>query len=406
MSKKVDAVIIGAGVIGAATACELARKGYRTLNIDKLPASGYGPTSASCAIVRAHYSSWDGVAMAYEGFSYWKDWEGYLGVVDDAGTAKYMNCGTLLLESATGHHEKVLKHYDDIGVEYEEWDTARLKERMPIFDTHAFWPPKRPEDPRFWDGSEQELPGAIFTPGSGYVNDPQLATHNLQRAAEAKGGEFMFRAAVGEIRRSNGRVTGVDADRRPGDRGADRHQRRRPALVRHQPHGRRRGGHEGQDARAAPRGPPRALAAGLRLRGRRAAHLRRRHRDLLPPRERQPHPDRQRGPRLRPAASGSTIPTTTTVTSPRRSGTAQVYRLARRIPTLPIPNERKGVVDLYDVLRRLDPDLRQVRRRRLLHGHRHERQPVQERAGRRPRHGRADRPRASRATTTTRTRSR
>ncbi|MEA2255549.1 MAG: hypothetical protein QOG35_1594, partial [Solirubrobacteraceae bacterium] len=85
MAKEYDAVIIGAGVIGAATAFELARKGYRTLNIDKLPASGYGPTSNSCAIVRAHYSSWDGVAMAYEGFFYWQDWERYLGVVDDAG---------------------------------------------------------------------------------------------------------------------------------------------------------------------------------------------------------------------------------------------------------------------------------------------------------------------------------
>ena len=86
--------------------------------------------------------------MAYEGFFYWKDWEEYLGVVDDAGIAKYMNCGTLLLESATGHHEKVLKHYRDIGVEYEEWDTKKLRERMPIFDTHAFYPPKRPEDPQ------------------------------------------------------------------------------------------------------------------------------------------------------------------------------------------------------------------------------------------------------------------
>jgi sarcosine oxidase, subunit beta len=28
---------------------------------------------------------------------------------------------------------------------------------------------------------------------------------------------------------------------------------------------------------------------------------------------------------------------------------AQVYRLARRMPTLRIPNERKGIVDLYDV---------------------------------------------------------
>src|SRR3954451_386444 len=138
MSRKADAVIIGAGVIGAAIAYELAQKGYKTLNVDKLPASGYGPTSASCAIVRAHYSSWDGVAMAYEGFFYWKDWEDYLGVVDDAGTAKYVNCSTLLLESATGHHEKCRTHYRGIGAELEKWATTTLKDRMPIYDTHAF----------------------------------------------------------------------------------------------------------------------------------------------------------------------------------------------------------------------------------------------------------------------------
>ena len=53
MGERVDAVIIGAGVIGAATAFELSKRGYRTLNVDKLPASGYGPTSNSCSIVRA-----------------------------------------------------------------------------------------------------------------------------------------------------------------------------------------------------------------------------------------------------------------------------------------------------------------------------------------------------------------
>jgi len=59
MGQKVDAVIIGAGVIGTATAFELGKRGYKTLNIDKLPSAGYGPTSNSCAIVRAHYSSFD-----------------------------------------------------------------------------------------------------------------------------------------------------------------------------------------------------------------------------------------------------------------------------------------------------------------------------------------------------------
>ena len=79
MTKKADAIIVGAGVIGSSVAFELAKRGYKTLNIDKLPTSGYGSTSNSCAIVRAHYSTWDGVAMAYEGFFYWDDWANYLG---------------------------------------------------------------------------------------------------------------------------------------------------------------------------------------------------------------------------------------------------------------------------------------------------------------------------------------
>ena len=57
-----DTLIIGAGIIGAATAFELAKLGYRTLNVDKLPAAGYGPTSSSCAIIRAPYSTVNGGA--------------------------------------------------------------------------------------------------------------------------------------------------------------------------------------------------------------------------------------------------------------------------------------------------------------------------------------------------------
>ncbi|MEM7799407.1 MAG: FAD-dependent oxidoreductase, partial [Chloroflexota bacterium] len=50
---------------------------------------------------------------------------------------------------------------------------------------------------------------SIHTPESGYVSDPQLATHNLMRAAEAHGGEFLFKAAVSAVRKSGNRVAGV-----------------------------------------------------------------------------------------------------------------------------------------------------------------------------------------------------
>ena len=66
MNKKYDAIIIGAGVIGCPIAYELAKMGYKTLNVDKLSDAGMGSTAASCAIVRAHYSTEDGVAFGFE----------------------------------------------------------------------------------------------------------------------------------------------------------------------------------------------------------------------------------------------------------------------------------------------------------------------------------------------------
>ncbi|HEX6315707.1 MAG TPA: FAD-dependent oxidoreductase [Gemmatimonadaceae bacterium] len=71
MAERYDAIIIGAGIIGACTAYELAKRGWRTLNVDRLPAAGYGSTGSSCAIIRTHYSTLDGSALAYESFFYW-----------------------------------------------------------------------------------------------------------------------------------------------------------------------------------------------------------------------------------------------------------------------------------------------------------------------------------------------
>jgi sarcosine oxidase subunit beta len=348
MAKQVDAIIIGAGVIGAATAFELAGRGYKTLNIDKLPASGYGPTSNSCAIVRAHYSSRDGVAMAYEGFFYWQDWEQYLEHTDETGLSKYMQCGTVLLKSSTGHDKKVLDHYRELGVEFEEWDTRTLKEKVPIYDTHAFWPPKRPDDPHFWDESERELEGAIFTPGSGYVNDPQLATHNLQRAAEAKGGEFLFRAEVAEIRRDNGRVQGVTL--------ADGLEIDAPIVVNVA------GPHSFVINRMA------GVEETMNVKTKALRHEV--HHVPAPPdfdfESNGYHTsDGDTGIYFRPETGnniliGSEDPECDPqvwVDDPNqfdrhvteKQWEAQVYRLARRMPSLRIPNERKGLVDLYDV---------------------------------------------------------
>ncbi len=210
MNKKYDAIIIGAGIIGASIAYELCKMGYKTLNIDKLSDAGTGSTAASCGIVRAHYSTEDGVAIAYEGFNYWLDWENYLGrVKDEKGLARFMNTGSILLKSQGHDWRKVKKHYDAVGVTYEEWDNKKIKEMVPVYDLHEFWPVTRPEDPQFFDKPAKILEGALFSPEGGYVNDPVLSVHNIMRAAEAKGGEFMFNAEVVEIRSQDNQVLGV-----------------------------------------------------------------------------------------------------------------------------------------------------------------------------------------------------
>ncbi|MDX2499888.1 MAG: FAD-dependent oxidoreductase [Deltaproteobacteria bacterium] len=210
MNKKYDAIIIGAGVIGCPIAYELAKMGYKTLNIDKLADAGEGSTAASCAIVRAHYSTEDGVAMAYDGFKYWLDWENYLGnAEDEKGLARYMNTGSIMLKSQGHDWRKVQKNYDAVGVAYEEWSIEKVKEMVPIYDLHEHWPVKRPEDPEFFNEPTKVLDGALYCPEGGYVNDPALSAHNIMRAAEARGSEFIFNAEVVDIRSQDNRVQGV-----------------------------------------------------------------------------------------------------------------------------------------------------------------------------------------------------
>jgi sarcosine oxidase subunit beta len=207
-----DTIIIGAGVIGANLAFEMSKAGYRTLNLDKLPSSGYGSTSNSCAIVRTHYSTWAGVAMAYEGLFYWRNWADYLEAEDERGLAEFIECGGLYLGDDDRYTDKVLPLFDEIGVPYEIWTNEQVNEKYPNMNLGRHAPARRADDDEFWKDPTEGLNGAVFSPAAGYVSDPQLATHNLQRAAEAKGAEFRFGAAVTAIRQEDGRVTGVTLD--------------------------------------------------------------------------------------------------------------------------------------------------------------------------------------------------
>ena len=211
MSKHYDAVIIGAGIIGACTAFEMAKKGYKTLTIDKLPEAGYGSTSGSCAIIRTYYSALETCALAYEGWHYWKDWAGYIGVDDDYGLIKYRDTGCLVMKTeANNQLSRVCATMDEIGCPYKTVSVDEIETYLPGADTQSYSPAKTLEDETFGEPSGKSISGAVFFSHGGYVNDPKLSAHNAQRAAEACGSEFRFNIAVTKILQSDGRVSGVE----------------------------------------------------------------------------------------------------------------------------------------------------------------------------------------------------
>ena len=96
-----------------------------------------------------------------------------------------------------------------MDIPHETWDAATIKERLPYLDPGLFGPPTRPDDDAFWKDAQGAIERGYFAPDAGYVSDPQLSCHNLQRGAEANGAEFWFGAQVVSVDRADGRVAGV-----------------------------------------------------------------------------------------------------------------------------------------------------------------------------------------------------
>jgi sarcosine oxidase subunit beta len=111
---------------------------------------------------------------------------------------------------ANQYLDKVIQRANELNIPYKEWDPNEIKENLPIVDTHKFGPVKTTSDPQFGKHNDNSLRGSVFFPTAGYINDPQLSAHNLQRAAENRGGKFKFNSSVVKILQDKGRVSGVE----------------------------------------------------------------------------------------------------------------------------------------------------------------------------------------------------
>ena len=209
-----SAVVIGRGVIGAAIALELARRGWDVTGIDRHAAAGHGSTSASSGVVRTYYSTRDGTALAWEGFHAWRAFAAELEVPAGAPAATMREVGCLVLDGGGGGDGSgagLLRTHraiaDALGIPWAWWDADEIARRVPGIDLSRYAPVKRPDDPGFAMPGGAPLAGGVWWPCSGYVADPMLAAQNLWDAAARAGARAL-----------RGTVVGFDAAPGPGGR--------------------------------------------------------------------------------------------------------------------------------------------------------------------------------------------
>ncbi len=212
------AVVIGAGVIGSSIALQLRRLGHDVTVVERNSAAGMGSTSASSAVVRFNYSTFDAVALSWESYFLWKEFKDLIDGTNGYAKNSLSNSqehyahledrGYVMLDVPVLSNEKTMALFDQAGIPYEIWDSKQLKIGMPGIDAGRYWPNKPVKSDEFFNEASEEL-GAIFSKHGGYVSDPLLAAQNFAMAAKREGVNFKFRKVVVSIEKNLGRVCGV-----------------------------------------------------------------------------------------------------------------------------------------------------------------------------------------------------
>lgn len=206
---RAEVLVIGAGVIGASIALEMARAGHDVLVLDRSSAAGTGSTSSSAAIVRVHAGDAHTSALSDDALTIWHDWAEFLDAGPGEHLARFRHSGTLLLDPGDGSLAQIERAMSEAGVGFERWSLEETETRFPYLDLHRFGPPRPIDDESFWEDPDEFLAGAVYTDQSGYVSDPALAAVNLLDAARRAGARVSMPAAVATVDVSADRVRGV-----------------------------------------------------------------------------------------------------------------------------------------------------------------------------------------------------
>jgi glycine/D-amino acid oxidase-like deaminating enzyme len=181
-----EVVIVGAGVMGASIAFQLARRGAgRVVVLDKGDVAS-GGSGRSSALVRMHYSFAPEVQLALSSLGMFRAWPELIGYPSHFRKTGFIR---LVPEHEVDRLRRNVEMQRALGVNAQVLDRAELQEVAPL-----------------WDFSD--VSAAAFEPDSGYGDGAGVATDFLTRARES-GVEYRPGTRVEGLRVEGGRVRGV-----------------------------------------------------------------------------------------------------------------------------------------------------------------------------------------------------
>ena len=183
-----DAIVIGAGISGAATAYHLRKTGAKTLLVERgEPASG--GTGKSAAIIRQSYSTPLLVRLARASITIFENAKGELG--RDAGFVQAGYCFVVSRDMRDGAKKNVAMQRS-LGIVNEWSEGAGFSRHLPEINPEG-------------------IAGIVYEPHGGYA-DPVQATEAYVGAFQKLGGDLRMRTPVRRLLRKGDRITGVELD--------------------------------------------------------------------------------------------------------------------------------------------------------------------------------------------------
>jgi sarcosine oxidase subunit beta len=186
----VDVAVIGAGIVGAATAFRLAEAGLSVAVLEARPNPATGSTGRSAAGVRVQFSEPTNVALSWESIKEYRSFPELYGV--DSG---YRGQGYLLLVPTArwGSHLDALEMQRRMGAPVQRLSVDEAWRLVPF--------------------EAEGIAGATFGPSDGVV-DPHAITHAYLRLARERGARLHLSNEVlgGEWREGTWRLTTTSAE--------------------------------------------------------------------------------------------------------------------------------------------------------------------------------------------------